>query len=318
MEAIPKIESALVTGGAGFIGAHLAKTLASQGTKVRVLDNFSSGTLENLRGFERRIDIVEGDVRNALACRNACRGVQVVFHLAALVSVPISIQDPIQADSVNIGGTLNMLIAARDQGVQRFVFSSSAAVYGDTAIIPTHEDVLPKPLSPYGVQKLAGEHYAQNFTNIFGLQTVALRYFNVYGPHQNPNSPYAAVIPKFISAVLEGKSPTIFGDGEQTRDFCYVGDVVRANLLAATAPSEKASGGVFNIAGGRQHTLNTLWQMLQSVMGTQLCPTYAAPRTGDIRHSGADISRAESLLGYRPATSLEEGLRLTVEAYRKA
>lgn len=318
MEAIAKIESALVTGGAGFIGAHLAKTLALQGAKVRVLDNFSAGTPENLRGFEKHIEVVEGDIRNALACRNACRGVQVVFHLAALVSVPISIQDPIQADAVNIGGTLNMLLAARDQGVQRFVFSSSAAVYGDTAVIPTHEEVLPRPLSPYGVQKLAGEHYAQNFTNIFGLQTVALRYFNVYGPNQNPNSPYAAVIPKFIAALLEGKSPTIFGDGEQTRDFCYVGDVVRANLLAATAPPENACGEVFNIAGGRQYTLNTLLQMLQGVMGTQLTPNYAAPRAGDIRHSGADISRAERLIGYRPATSLEEGLRLTVEAYRKA
>lgn len=316
METLPKIESALVTGGGGFIGSHLAKALAKQGARVRVLDNFSSGKRENLRGFEKEIEVVEGDVRNALACRNACRGMQKVFHLAALVSVPLSMKDPIQADAINVGGTLNMLLAARDHGVERFVFSSSAAVYGDTSIIPTHEEVLPRPLSPYGVQKLACEHYARNFSELFGLATVCLRYFNVYGPFQDPHSPYAAVIPKFIAKLLEREPPIIFGDGEQTRDFCYVEDVVRANLLAATAPAENVKGAVLNVAGGKRHSLNALLERLKQVVGTSLSPQYEAARPGDIRHSGADISQAQKRLGYSPLTSLEEGLRKTVEAYR--
>ncbi len=283
---------------------------------MRVLDNFSSGRRENLAGLGARVDVVEGDIRNAVACRKACGGANFVFHLAAFISVPGSLKDPVTADAINITGTLNLLLAARDSGARRFVFSSSSAVYGDTEVLPTPEDVLPRPLSPYGAEKLYGEHLCRIFTLNYGLQAVALRYFNVYGPGQNPESEYAAVIPKFITRLLEGKTPTIFGDGTQTRDFLYVGDVVQANLLAAQV--EGAAGGVYNVAGGRAISLSELAQELARVTGTGTLPEHGPERQGDIKHSSADIRRAIKALGFRPQYELARGLEQTVAYYREA
>ncbi len=310
------MKSALVTGGAGFIGSHLVRALLAQKVTVRVLDNFSSGNPANLEGLGRQLEIVEGDVRNALACRNACRDMEAVFHLAALASVSQSIADPIQSEAVNSGGTLNLLLAARDSGIRRLVFSSSAAVYGDTDILPTHEDVLPRPLSPYGIQKLTGEHYCRLFAHLFGLQTVCLRYFNVYGARQNPHSAYAAAIPLFLTALLSGQPPTVFGDGEQTRDFCAVEDVVAANLLAATVTNPEAFGSVFNVASGQQTSINSLLDQMRRVTGMDIVTRYAPARAGDIRHSIADIRRAHSLLGYAPKMDLPKGLRQAADYYR--
>ena len=310
------MKSALVTGGAGFIGSHLVRALAAQNVMVRVLDNLSSGSAASLEGLGKKVELVEGDVRNAIACSNACRGMDVVFHLAALVSVPQSVADPIQSDAINSGGTLNLLIAARDRQVQRFVFSSSAAVYGDTDIIPTGEDVLPDPLSPYGAQKLSSEHYARLFAHLYGLETICLRYFNVYGPGQNPHSAYAAAIPRFLTGLLAGNAPVVYGDGEQTRDFCAVGDVVAANLLAATSTRSEAIGGVFNIASGTRVSLNTLLNHMREVTGISLPTQYAPARVGDIRHSGADIQRAGSVLDFKPRADLPAGLRDAVAYYK--
>ena len=317
------MKSALVTGGAGFIGSHLVRALVAQKVRVRILDNLSSGNLTNLYGsgtkpvnkLNRQIEFVEGDIRNAVACNNACRDIDVVFHMAALVSVPQSVNDPIQSDAINSGGTLNLLIAARDRQVKRFVFSSSAAVYGNTEVIPTHEEVIPNPVSPYGVQKLTGESYARLFAQLYGLETVCLRYFNVYGSGQNPNSAYAAAIPTFLTTLLRDESPTIFGDGEQTRDFCAVGDVVAANILAATTRNPHAIGSVFNIAGGVRISLNNLLHQMQDVTGKHIPLRYASPRVGDIRHSGADIQRARTYLEYSPAIELSSGLRCAAEYY---
>ncbi|HLJ56815.1 MAG TPA: NAD-dependent epimerase/dehydratase family protein [Chthonomonadaceae bacterium] len=305
----------LVTGGAGFIGSHLAWSLIEDGAAVRVLDNFSSGIRDRLAQMAPGVDLVEGDVRDVEACQRACRGVDAVFHMAALVSVPQSVADPATSEAINTGGTLNMLLAARDAGVRRFVFSSSAAVYGDTATIPTPESALPMPASPYGVQKLTGEHYARNFCRLFGLETVALRYFNVYGPGQDPSAPYAAAIPKFLARLLRGEPAVVFGTGEQTRDFCYVGDVVAANRLAAAAPSE-AAGGVYNIGGGGRISLNRLLAMIGDALDVRAPVRYEPPRDGDILHSGADIRLAGERLGYHPTTSLECGLRETAAYYR--
>jgi nucleoside-diphosphate-sugar epimerase len=310
------MERALVTGGAGFIGSRLVRNLAGDGVHIRVLDNYSTGRPENLSGLGRRVELMEGDIRNAVACRNACRGMDTVFHLAALVSVPHSVADPVHSDAVNSGGSLNMLLAARDSGVRRLVFSSSAAIYGETNVIPTPESVLPTPASPYGVQKLTGEHYARNFARLYGLQTVSLRYFNVYGPGQDPNSPYAAAIPKFLMRLLRGEAPVVFGDGEQTRDFCFVNDVVAANRCAATTADPAANGGVFNIGSGTRVSLNALLPLIQGCLGTSLPVKHEAEREGDIKHSGADISRAVDVLGYRPATSLEAGIRQAADHYR--
>lgn len=310
------MKSALVTGGAGFIGSHLVRALVARNVAVRVLDNLTTGDLANLDGLGSKIEFMEGDARNALACRNACRGRDVVFHLAALVSVPRSLADPIQSEAINSGGTLNLLLAARDSGVRRFVFSSSAAVYGNTASIPTSEDVLPCPVSPYGVQKLAGEHYCRVFAAHFGLETVCLRYFNVYGPRQNPRSAYAAAIPLFLTALLSGESPTVFGDGEQTRDFCAVEDIVDANLRAAATAHPDANGGVFNIAGGTRVSINALLATMRDITGTALPTRHAPAREGDIRHSGADIGRARIVLEYSPRITLAKGLRQTAAYYK--
>lgn len=311
------MERALVTGGAGFIGSHLVHALVRRGVTVRVLDNVSSGSVSNLEGLGRKIEFIEGDIRNAVACRNACRGVDTVFHLAALVSVPQSVADPIQSDAINSGGTLNLLLSARDCQVKRFVFSSSSAIYGETDVIPTPESVLPRPMSPYGVQKLTGEHYARNFALLYGLETVSLRYFNVYGPRQNPASAYAAAIPMFLTRLLKGQSPAVFGDGEQTRDFCHVNDVVAANICAAFATNPKAIGDAFNIGSGSRITVNALLPQIQAALGVKLPVSYEAERAGDIKHSGADITQAQTLLDYTPGVSLPEGLKETAEYYRK-
>lgn len=311
-----KGRSVLVTGGAGFIGSHLTRALVAEGARVRVLDNFSAGRTSNLAGLERKVDLHEGDIRNAVACRNACRGVEIVFHLAAFISVPDSIRDPVTADAINIGGTLNLLLAARDSGARRFVFSSSAAVYGDAGERPTGEDAPLLPLSPYGVGKLYGEQMSRLFYQLHSLETVSLRYFNVYGPGQDPGSEYAAVIPRFIVLLLRGQSPTIFGDGEQTRDFLCVDDVVQANLLAARA--ENVGGQAFNIAGGRAVSLKSLFSALCAAVGSEQRPTFGPARSGDIRHSCADITRARTRLGFEPRVDLKTGLAQTVAFYRSA
>jgi nucleoside-diphosphate-sugar epimerase len=309
-----KGKSILVTGGAGFIGSHLTRALIRQGARVRVLDNFSSGRRENLADVARQVDFCEGDVRNAIACRNSCRGIEIVFHLAAYVSVPGSVRDPVTSDAVNIGGTLNMLLAARDCGVGRFVFSSSAAVYGDTEVLPAHEEVLPVPLSPYGVEKLYGEHMTRLYHLDGGMQTASLRYFNVYGPGQNPGSDYAAVIPRFVTQLLARETPVIYGDGGQTRDFLYVEDVVRANLLAAQA--EGLAGDVYNVGSGQAVSLNDLYGAICEAAGVRKRARRGPARPGDIRHSAANITKAAERLGFAPVCDLAEGLRHTVEYFR--
>lgn len=308
----------LVTGGAGFIGSNLVEALLAQGHAVRVLDNFSTGKRENLSAFEGQIDLIEGDLRVLDDVRRAVQDIEVVLHHGALPSVPKSVEDPLGSNDANVTGTLHVLVASRDAGVRRVIFASSSSIYGDQEPDAAKvETMLPQPISPYGVAKLAAEKYCQVFYYNYGLETVSLRYFNVFGPRQDPNSMYAAVIPRFITALLRNEPPTIFGDGEQTRDFTYVGNVIAANLLAANAPAERVAGEVFNLAAGGQTSLNTLVRMLQEITGHHVSPIYEAPRPGDIKHSRADISRAEKRMGYHPAISLMEGLRLTVEWYRQ-
>jgi nucleoside-diphosphate-sugar epimerase len=309
-----KGKSVLVTGGAGFIGSHLVRALVAEGAKVRVLDNFSTGSRINLYDVDRRVEMQEGDIRNAIACRNACRGIDTLFHLAAYISVPGSVRDPVTADAINMGGTLNLLLAARDSNVKRFVYSSSSAVYGDTQVLPTHEEVLPKPTSPYGIEKLYGEHMCRLFHQLYGLEAVALRYFNVYGPGQNPESEYAAVIPKFISMLLSGNAPTIFGDGTQTRDFLFVEDVVQANLCAAK--TEQVGGEVFNVAGGKSVSLCELAFALNAVLKVKKKTKFGPERAGDIKHSSADITRARQKLGFEPQFDLQAGLEHAVKYYK--
>ena len=306
----------LVTGGAGFIGGHLAERLVRDGKSVRILDNFSSGREANLRSWGDRAEIIRDDIRNRAAVASAMTGVRVVFHLAALPSVPKSVADPVTSHDINVNGTLNVLLAARDARVQRLVFTSSSAVYGDSPTLPKREDMTPTPISPYGLHKLIGEQYCALFTRAYALQTVSLRYFNVYGPRQDPQSEYAAAIPKFITSLLSGRPPTIFGDGEQTRDFTYVANVVDGNLAAAAAAPE-AVGQTFNIAGGRRISVNELIATLNNILGTQITPTYAPPRPGDVLHSLADITKAHRLLDGTPRVELAEGLRRTVEWFRQ-
>ncbi|MCC6731504.1 MAG: NAD-dependent epimerase/dehydratase family protein [Chthonomonadales bacterium] len=311
-----KHRSVLVSGGAGFIGSHLVHRLVREGARVRVLDNLSTGSVANLSGLESRLDLQEGDIRNAVACRNACRGVEAVFHLAAFISVPGSVKDPVTADAVNIGGTLNMLLAARDAGARRFVFSSSAAVYGDAEVVPTPETAPPTPLSPYGVEKLYGEHMCRLFTSLYGMEAVALRYFNVFGPRQNPRSEYAAVVPRFITLLLEGARPVIFGDGAQTRDFLHVEDVARANLLAATRPD--VAGLALNVAGGEATSVNAIYDAIARAAGVDLPPERGPERPGDIKHSRADTTHARERLGFVPERTVARGLAETVAWYRAA
>ena len=303
------MEKYLVTGGAGFIGSHLAEYLVKSGNSVRILDNFLTGKEENLSSFRDGVELVRGDIRDLGACKKSVKGVDYVLHQAALPSVPRSIEDPILTNAINVEGTLHILIAARDEGVQKVVFASSSSVYGDNPELPKREAAEGYPLSPYAVTKIAGEKYCRIFSQTYGLPVVCLRYFNVFGPRQDPHSQYAAVIPNFITRLLKGESPVIFGDGEQSRDFTYVANVVEANILAAKASS--VSGTVFNIGCGSRTTVNSLAVTLARIMKVDIPPHYEKQRPGDILHSFADISKAEKELKYEPPVRLEEGLALT-------
>jgi UDP-N-acetylglucosamine/UDP-N-acetyl-alpha-D-glucosaminouronate 4-epimerase len=299
---------ALVTGGAGFIGSNLARALLERGDEVRVLDNFSTGNRRNLEPLDA--DLVEGDLRSYERVAAAVNGVEVVFHQGALPSVPRSIQDPLTSSAVNVEGTLNVLLAARDAGVRRVVFASSSSVYGDAPGMPRRESQPLAPIAPYAVSKLAAEQYCMVANRVFGLETVALRYFNVFGEYQDPLSGYAAVIPKFIRIMLDGERPTIFGDGETSRDFTHVENVVEANLAAAAEPA--AAGRVMNVAIGSSHTLNALVRMLREQLDTDLEPEYAPARPGDVSESVADVSLARELIGYEPSVTFEEGVERTI------
>jgi UDP-glucose 4-epimerase len=306
-------QRALVTGGAGFIGSHLVRGLLEGGASVRVLDNFATGFRENLETVASEIDLREADLRDAAACESACEGIDVVYHLGALGSVPRSIHDPRTSHAVNVDGTLNVLLGARSAGVRRVVFSSSSSVYGDTPVLPKHEGLRPTPRSPYAVSKLAAEEYCRAFFHSYGLETVALRYFNVFGPRQSPHSQYAAVIPRFIHALSTGEQPVIYGDGRQSRDFTYVDNVVRANVLAGSA--EGVGGEVFNVACGEQIVLQDVLEGIAALLGRPAEPRYEPSRGGDVRHSRADIAAAMERLGYRPLVFFQEGLERTVRAY---
>jgi UDP-glucose 4-epimerase len=306
----------LVTGGAGFIGSHIVDALLAAGHPVRVLDNFATGRRENLGHVMDRIELIEGDIRDEAAVGRAMQRVECVFHQAALPSVPRSMSDPKTTHEVNATGTLNVLIAARDAGVKRVVYASSSSVYGDTPELPKREDMTPRPRSPYAVSKLAGEQYCRAFCYGYGLETVCLRYFNVFGPRQAPDSQYAAAIPLFIASLLNGNHVRIYGDGRQTRDFTFVANVVQANLLAATAP--KAAGAVCNIAGGAQTSLLALLSALEELTGKQADPVHEPPRPGDVRDSLADLQAAKQILGYQVTTPLLDGLRETVRWFQSA
>lgn len=306
----------LVTGGAGFIGSHIVHRLVSDGCPVRVLDNFTTGKRENIADVMDRIELMEGSIADLDTVRTAMRGVDYVLHQAALPSVPRSVEDPIASNLANIDGTLNVLVAARDAGAKRVVYASSSSVYGDSPTMPKREDMPPNPLSPYALTKLAGEFYCRVFYTIYGLETVSLRYFNVFGPRQDPASQYAAVIPRFVTAMLAGEQPVIYGDGTQTRDFTFVGNNVEANLLACTAPG--AAGKVFNIACGERYSLLDLVNMINRLLGTDIQPRFEPGRPGDVKHSLADISRAAETLGYSPSVGFEDGLREVVEWLKAA
>jgi UDP-glucose 4-epimerase len=306
----------LVTGAGGFIGSHVVDRLLREGHDVRALDNFTTGRRENLDGVLDDIELVEGDIQSYERAHTAVRGCDVVLHQAALPSVPRSVLDPLTSNASNVIGTLNVLLAARDSGVRRVVLASSSSVYGANPELPKHEGLQTRPIAPYAVAKLAAEGYAQSFSHVYGLDTVVLRYFNVFGPRQDPRSEYAAVIPKFIIAAFEGSTPVIFGDGEQTRDFTYVDNVVQANLLAMHAPD--AAGKVYNVALGESVTLNRLVEQVGELSGRELTVEYAPPRAGDVRHSRADITRARTELGYHPAVDFTEGLRRTIAWHAEA
>jgi nucleoside-diphosphate-sugar epimerase len=303
----------LITGGCGFIGSHLAEALVAEGVDVRVLDNFSSGKPENLKGFGSGIEVIRGDIRDPVAFRDAVKGVDHIFHEAALVSVSVSVEQPAENDAINIRGTLNVLQAAREANVKRVVLASSAAVYGNNPELPKRETMLPEPESPYALGKLAGEYYLKLFSRLYGVETVSLRYFNVFGPRQDGKSMYSGVISRFADDIRQGRAPTIFGDGGQTRDFVYVKDIVQANLLAMRTPSA-GKGEIFNVATGRQISLLQLWETLKKITGSTLAPQFRDARAGDIRHSLADISKIQTSLGYEPEFSLEDGLRALLNA----
>jgi UDP-glucose 4-epimerase len=305
----------LVTGGAGFIGSHIATALAERGDRVRVLDNLSTGHRKNLAHLGDRVEFVEGDLVDRAAVDRALDGVEVVFHEAALASVPRSVVAPLDTNAACVTGTVKLLDAARHCGVRRIVYGGSSSAYGDQPTPAKHEGLLPCPVSPYAAAKLAGEFYCQAFTATYGLETVTIRYFNVFGPRQDPKSEYAAVIPKFITEILAGRRPTIFGDGRQSRDFTYIDNIVHGNLLAADAPA--AIGKTINVACGEQYNLLELLTGINNVLGTKVEPVFAAARAGDVRDSLADITLARKLLKYEPIVGFEEGLRRTVDYYRK-
>ena len=304
----------LITGGAGFIGSHLVERMLASGHEVRVLDNFATGRRSNLEPFAADVELVEGDIQSYERAFTAVKGCDTVFHLAALPSVPRSIQDPLTSHASNVTGLLNVLLAARDAGVRRVVYASSSSVYGANPQLPKHEDLVPMPISPYAVAKLAGEGYCRSFGEVYGLETVAVRYFNVFGPRQDPRSQYAAVIPNFITALLTGTSPVIFGDGEQSRDFTYVQNVIDANVLAMSV--DDAAGRLYNVACGQAVTVNELFSELRTITGADVEAVYHDGRVGDVRHSLANIDRARTELGYEPTVQLREGLSLTTDHFR--
>jgi nucleoside-diphosphate-sugar epimerase len=306
----------LVTGGAGFIGSSLVRCLLKDGAQVRVVDDFSTGLRENLEQVKDRIELIEGDLADMRVAQRAMGGIDFVLHQAAIPSVPRSIEDPISSHRANITATLNLLVAARDARVKRFVFAGSSSVYGDAETLPKVETMHENPISPYALTKFTAEKYCLMFHRLYGLPAVALRYFNVFGPRQNPNSQYSGVISRFVSAALGGGRPKVFGDGEQSRDFTYIDNVVSANLLSCQAAG--VEGQVFNVGAGERHSLNKLLQVLGSIVGRELDPEYAPPRAGDVRHSQADIQRARRLLGYQPQVGFEEGLRRTVAWFRES
>ena len=306
----------LVTGVAGFIGSTLARAVLAQGSKVVGFDNFSTGKRENLADIQGRIDLHEADLLDLDALHQACRGVDFVFHEAAIPSVPRSVKDPLGNNRANVDGTLNVLVAARDAKVKRVIYAASSSAYGDTPTLPKREDMPPNPISPYATAKLASEYYMTSFYRCYDLETVCLRYFNVFGPRQDPSSPYSGVLAKFITQMLKGDQPTIFGDGKQSRDFTFVENVVDANLLACKAEAKEVAGRVFNVATARRTDLYQTFQILKKLTGYTGDVKYADERAGDVKHSLADISRAEQHLGYKPKVDFEEGLRRTIEWYR--
>lgn len=305
----------LVTGGAGFIGSHLATALSARGHSVRVLDNLSTGRRENLSHVARAVELIEGDLRDADACARACAGIEFVFHEAALGSVPKSVEEPQPSHDTNINGTFNLLRACMDKKVRRVIYAGSSSAYGDAEESAKHECLAPQPLSPYAVQKLAGEHYCRAFSQCFGLETITLRYFNVFGERQDPGSRYAAAIPAFVTAILRGEPPVVFGDGEQSRDFTHIDNVVSGNLLAMEAKA--ARGEVVNVACGGRVTVNEVIATINRVLAADVKPRHVDARPGDVRHSCADIRLAKKLLGYEPTVGFEEGLRRSIEYYRR-
>jgi UDP-glucose 4-epimerase len=305
----------LVTGGAGFIGSHLTDALVARGHPVRVLDNLSTGSKANLDQVRDKVQLIEGDITDPATVQAATRGAELVFHQAALASVPRSVADPLSTHRVCVDGTLNVLLAARDAKARRVIYAASSSAYGNSVSLPKRETDPTAPLSPYAVAKLAGEHYCAAFSEVYGMETVRLRYFNVFGPRQPPDSPYAAVIPLFIEAILAGRRPTIHGDGQQSRDFTYVDDVIQANLLAAEAKG--VSGKVYNLACGRRTSLLELVTAINALLGKRIEPLHDEPRPGDVKHSQADITCAQRDLGYAPRVSTEDGLRRCVEYYSK-
>ncbi len=305
----------LVTGGAGFIGSNIVHALVARGERVRVLDDFSTGSWANLAAVRDRIEVIEGDIRDPETLRVALRDIEYVSHQAALRSVPRSVDDPLSTDSVNTHGTLQLLLIARELGVKRVVYASSSSVYGDSPVLPKEEHQAPAPVSPYAVSKLAGEYYCRTFTRLYGLETVSLRYFNVFGPRQSPESKYAAVVPLFIRAALRGEPLIIHGDGEQSRDFTYIDNVVQANLLACTRPN--IAGEVFNIACNERHSVIEIARTVERFVGKPIICQHTGPRAGDVRHTQASIVKAQQKLGYEPTVGFEEGMRRTVEWLRR-
>jgi UDP-N-acetylglucosamine/UDP-N-acetyl-alpha-D-glucosaminouronate 4-epimerase len=306
----------LVTGCAGFIGSSITEALVRSGEHVRGLDNFETGKRENMAGVRDQIEFVECDLRDADAAAEACRGVDFIYHTAALPSVPRSVTDPRTSHTANIDGTFNLLEGARAAGVKRIVYSASSSAYGNQPGFPRTETMVPMPISPYAVQKLVGELYSESYWQVYGLETVCLRYFNIFGPRQDPGSPYSGVMAKFTLQMLRGERPTIYGDGEQGRDFTYIDNVVAANMSAMTAPADKVAGRVFNVACGERHTLNETFRVLAQLLDFKQEPNYGPPRTGDVRDSNADISAASEAFGYTPLVGFEDGMRRTVEWYR--
>ncbi len=307
----------LVTGGAGFIGSNIVRFLVNRGLdKVRVIDDLSSGRMINLNTLMDKIEFIQGDIRNIKTLKKAVDGIDYILHLAAIPSVPRSVLLPDLTNDVNINGTLNLLIAARDAKVKRVVFTSSSSIYGDSPVMPKVETMIPNPISPYGIHKLTGEYYSKVFFQLYGLETISLRYFNVFGPNQDPASEYAAVIPKFIKMILNDQNPTIFGDGEQTRDFTYVINVVKANILAAESKLDGYFGEVVNIACNDSISLNSLVDMINEILGKNVKPTYLPVRAGDIKHSLAGIQKAKEILNFSPEIMMKEGLQLTVNWYK--